>query len=1220
MMNGHAARSSSSASNYDSRYGTGLHPSSKALLEGYKGSLDSTEEARGDRQRFQHTNGSLMRTSELLDTNDPVSMHLLMETAIGDSSQYGLLSFEEVDELKKDISILSTRIDATKRKLAIENKLRDAATSLNRLYTPNSRESVMDGGSKRQRRSVTSKGSASDLLSKTDSEMATSNKKCEDLAQELLRLERRSQELQKRLLEHTAGVLQMTHKGYLENDAARDQADHMNGYHESPAGLPMLNFGNEFDDRSFYQTLDSFLESGDTQTNGKIASAFAEQTESILETERKLWDLNRRLRDSIAQASASRQMLPAPPAPQRESKLQHDHEVALRGQLEYLEKGLDSMQRSQVDTLQGYKQSAYAAEERLEDLNTQLRGLILRSNLDPDAQYPQPPDISGRSPEEQIAFLGNGLDALEQGVERLKDDSQTSTSKGLVHEEKVGQYETALLNLWQNTFSEEDRFSLQAFSANVQSLHARAKDLHEQKETLGRQIQQQRELNSKSDSEKDAQLAEVTAELEKARNDVESTVRESIEGSNILSAQLAVSKEDKDQLLAELQDKHENISSLEAQLRTAMTEQEEQVGKTKGLEAKLQEKYAETEKARTELEVSEGDMVRLQTELTVARAELDGAYGTRAQRAAEVASHPAMLKEIEGLNKRNGALLEELAGLKTQHEAGTAELNQRVHTLQKELSETIGEYEVMTKSSIEYEKEREHLENLVDTLRDRVEALETQISDGKVESLGVNVPGKPGSQESQGSSNTSTAILKNEFKKMMRETRAENLKVLRVEQDERRKLEAQLRTLKKDQAPGKSLLSRTSTNISSSIIIATVPNKSTSSACTRARMGAASDARSPLEVTTNEARTPTPSPPSGTAKTGPTLRRKSATQALGAYLDSSESYPSPHDSIYEAPFATSQENLNSSPTNDWDNAGWGNSNYLTTTTNDDESPAWLNITMDASGSPVPASFLRSTETVSPIKLTHIPHVLYPITEQSSRATLRPLSVVAQSSAATLRARASGLKRKSFSTSDLPPSPNPTSQRHSPPSSPVLAPIQPPHPPPTRSPTPPGLPSFDKPEASNYRLPPPPARFRDKFCSPTAAEREWLKQTVGLPKGVVMRGEDGVLVRGKFTPIRSGHLPPQRQVHGIYGMPRTASGQGQRMMTGALMDDQPARVVRFENRDRTANHSLRLRNGQIERGAKSKKKTEDGKRKEKWLKNAYWFIFCCGLCEEYESGR
>ena len=745
-----------------------------------------------------------------------------METAIGDSSQYGLLSFEEVDELKKEISLLLTRIDATKRKLAIENKLRDAATSLNRLYTPNSRESVADGSSKRQRRSVVSRGSASDLLIKTDSELAASNKKCEDLAQELLRLERRLQELQKRLLEHTAGVLQMTHKGYLDNDTSRKRSDHMNGFPESSKGLPMLNFGKEFDDRSFYQTLDSFLESGDSRTEGKVALAFAEQTESILETERKLWDLNRRLRDSIAQASAGRQMLPAPPAPHRESNQQDDHEVALRGQVEYLEKGLDSMQRSQIDTLQVYKQSAYAAEERLEDLNVQLRGLILRSSPDPNAPYPQPPEVSGRSPEEQIAFLGKGLDAIEQGVERLKDQSQTSTSRCLVQEEKAGHYETALHDLWRNTFSEEEDFSLPAFSANVQSLHTRVKGLHEQKEILGRQVQQQRDSSSKSESEKDARLAEMNAELEKARRDVESTVRESIEGSNILSAQF---KEDKDQLLAELQERHDNISNLEAQLRTVTTEQEEQAAKARALQAKIQEKHTEAEKARTDLQDSEGAMIRLQTELTFARAELEGAYGTRAQRAAEVASHPAMQKEIEDLNERNGGLLKELAAMKTRHDAGNTEIDQRVQALQKELSETIAEYEVMTKSSIEFEKEREQLENTIDTLRDRIEGLEAQISDGKVELLGANHSGKPGSRESQGSSNTSTAVLKNEFKKMMRETRAESLRVLRVsvfpilattllmtikaEQDERRKLEAQLRTLNK--APGKSSLSRSIT-------------------------------------------------------------------------------------------------------------------------------------------------------------------------------------------------------------------------------------------------------------------------------------------------------------------------------------------------------------------------------------------------------------------------
>lgn len=72
------------------------------------------------------------------------------------------------------------------------------------------------------------------------------------------------------------------------------------------------------------------------------------------------------------------------------------------------------------------------------------------------------------------------------------------------------------------------------------------------------------------------------------------------------------------------------------------------------------------------------------------------------------------------------------------------------------------------------------------------------------------------------------------------------------------------------------------------------------------------------------------------------------------------------------------------------------------------------------------------------------------------------------------------------------------------------------------------------------------------------------------------------------------------------------------MTGALTDDQPARVVRFENRDDTANPNLEGRDGQAEQGAKQKRaKTDKEDRTERLLKNAYWLIFCCGLCEEWD---
>ena len=708
-------------------------------------------------------------------------MHLLMETAIGDSQHYGVLSFEEVDELKKELAVLATRIEGTKRKLAIENKLRDAATSLNRLYTPNSRESVDASGKgqsqKRNRRSVMSRSSGSDLLSKTDDELAASIKKCEDLSQELWRLEKRSQDVQKRLLEHTAGVLQMTHKGFLEKDLPPQHSSSMNGYAEGLDNAHAFGGGIEFDDRSFYQALDTLLESVDSQADSKVASAFEQQTLSILATERKIWDLNQRLRDSISQSRGGVEVMPAPPAP--ETSERGDTEAALQGQIEYLEKGLDAIQQSRVETLQVLKETTYKAEEKLEDLNTQLHGIILRSSQESNPQYPLPPDVTGRNLQEQIAFLEGGLDALEQHLQRLKDDSLTSSSKSVAHEEKVGQYQNMLQSLWPSLFVGDEipgPFSLEAFATKIQSLSSRVMGLQEQKDILGRQIQQQREVNSKSDSEKDARMVEVTTELENVKRNLDVRSKEGMTENNMLKAQLAAGNDANEQLLAELQEKHGMISNLEAQIQVVKDEQYV-------LQSTAQEKSAESERVRNELADYEGQMVRLQTELTVARAELDGAYGTRAQRAAEVASHPALLQEINDLKEQNQALSEEVAtGKSVQEAAGNAESQQRIQTLEKELSETIAEYEIMTKSSIEHEKEREQLENTIDGLRDRCETLESQLSDEKVQSLGVKSPGRPGSRESQGASSTSTTVLKNEFKKLMRETRQENMKALRVSQ------------------------------------------------------------------------------------------------------------------------------------------------------------------------------------------------------------------------------------------------------------------------------------------------------------------------------------------------------------------------------------------------------------------------------------------------------
>lgn len=791
---------------------------------------------------------------------------------MGDSQQYEVLSFEEIDDLKKQLALLSSRIDATRRKLVLESKLRDAALSLNRLHSTNGRESVIGGpgnSPKRHRRSAMgSRSSNGELLSKTDDELATSTRKCEELAQELWRLERRAQELQRRLLEHTAGVLQMTHKGYLKSEIPPPSPESVPEYLDGRQMPHILDGTHDFDDRSFYQTLGTMLDLGDGEKNrqGEIANQdFAHHTQTILETERRLEDLNQRLRDSITLASSRSQQFPAPPVRQHK-----DEEVStsvVQEQMDYLEQGLKVVQEDQNTALQNAKRSAYA-EERLEDLNTQLHGMITRASEDPSIPYPSPPEISGKSPEAQISYLEKALDTVEQSIQRLADSSLVLSTKAATHDEERGKLDAVLRELWEIIQAEEeagpkhqrqqdrepenavstplarDQFSLQAFSPKVRSLYAHAKGLQEQKDILDRQVQQQRELNSQSDAEKDAQFSSLALELDRHKNFFETRDREAkeagdelalvmkrlnlaheearsreqqreIDEHSALQAEKTARREAEEGLYAELQTKEDELTKCEAQLQEFKDDSgianAEMLGKLDQSETHIQElssqlsalreelehhqtseailqqsvkqKTQEAEKSHLEMKNLETEMVRLQTEVTVARAELDGAYGTRAQRAAEGATNPAIQKEIDGLTERNLSLLGELAALKATYQnvgEGNTEMAQRVQVLQRELSETISEYEVMTKSSIEFEKEREQLEHAVDSLRDRCESLESELSDERVRWLGVNSLGSSNGRDSHPPGTTSTMVLKNEFKKMMRETRAENLKALRV--------------------------------------------------------------------------------------------------------------------------------------------------------------------------------------------------------------------------------------------------------------------------------------------------------------------------------------------------------------------------------------------------------------------------------------------------------
>lgn len=748
-------------------------------------------------------------------------MHLLTETAMVDSKDYEILSFEEVEKLKKERTLLRNRVDATRRRLALETKLKDAAQSLNRLYStkgsPGSGGASSEDPSKsprRQRRSLLgSRGANNEALNRADDEYAASCRRIEELTQELARLERRLEETQKRILEHTAGILQMTHKGLKKNlrkqELPRSPESMIS---DSTRNAQTLDAIDDFDERSLYRIPDYVSDFGlSSSMNPRRPVA----DNSLLEsTEQRLLDLSRRIHGLILQADPEEHL--DPPSVNEPGSVKQPA-AQIQARLGYLAVGLDAMEAAQAKTIAQAQKSMFDSEDHLEGVNVRLQEILEKTNLVGENSVAIPANNRGKSMQSQLTFSTMVLDRLNERIDSLL----------------------------------------------------------EQKDILTRQIQQQRELNSKSDNQRDGQIQKLNQALEEAKRAQLLGEKESQglrDQANVLIEQLELAKQEnsllqkqqnmqqdkalqaekddrrktEESLLSDLRavqqqhgqlqaaynqlkgdfelasqkhsqqlddlstskeqtqidlEKHRTMNE-ELQLHLSKTraeldthrqkhlEQQEELSKAKvAFEAETavtrniverlsQEKStreAELEKAQAELKTLESEVVRSQTELTMVKAELDAAYGTRAQRAADVSMNPAVQKEIDDLNSRNADLEKQLENLhvqRTEKGAAHGELENQVNALQRELKETIEDYELMTKASIEFEKERDQLEATIDSLREKCEGLEAQLSDEKVKWLGAksNAP----------TDTTSTMVLKNEFKKMMRDTRAENTKALRV--------------------------------------------------------------------------------------------------------------------------------------------------------------------------------------------------------------------------------------------------------------------------------------------------------------------------------------------------------------------------------------------------------------------------------------------------------
>lgn len=613
------------------------------------------------------------RSSTLLNVHDPVVMHLLAETALVDSKDFEIVSYEEVEQLKRERHFLSNKVEATRRKLALEIKVRDAAQSLNRLYTPKGRtpsvdlNGEMNGHSpprSRKRNFLGSKGSITEASSRADDEYIASTKRVEEVTQELADFEKRLEVCDRRLLQHTAGILQMTHRG-LKKNVRRNQMPHspesMSSQHRSTYGMDGIH---DFDERSLYQVPDYVK---DAHLSAMPPPPLpGTDNRALDEMAVRLGELASRLHAMIVD-SGPQEHFESPP------EAQSDRTAQLQSQLGYLEQGLDAMEGAQARML-ATANGGQVSGEQLQDVNMRLHDMLARTNSVSRSPVEQEAAPQSTDLEAQLAFSNEALDRLNKRIDSLV----------------------------------------------------------EQKDVLTRQVQQQRELNSKSDAQRDAHIRELNDQIGQAKS-LHSTHEQESQG---LRQQL-------DQLMDQLdKSKQENVL-LEQQksVSVATDEQQKQYQEIQDkLQSELETKTEAHEKAQGELQRLENEVVRMTTELTMARAELDSAYGSRAQRAADVSSNPAVQREIEDLKR--------------------------------ELKETIEDYEVMTKQSIEAEKDRDKYEDKIDILEQKCEGLEAQLNEEKVKWMGVKT-GAP-------NDSTSALVLKNEFKRMMRDTRAEQMKLYKV--------------------------------------------------------------------------------------------------------------------------------------------------------------------------------------------------------------------------------------------------------------------------------------------------------------------------------------------------------------------------------------------------------------------------------------------------------
>lgn len=693
---------------------------------------------RGDNLYSHEQNYANQNEPHRPEVDDSLDKKLLVATIMSNEDDFELISPENLEKLKKEQIMIEARLRGIQQKVVMESKLRGATQSLQRLQDERS-------------------------MNPADAE------RYDRLIVELNQYQTRSSEIQISILQHTVRALK---NSQLSTTEAQGVASNVKlNINRENIGYQKGSQNLNFDSRSFYSLpddLDFITNFTSSAVNSTAGHVYREELESA---KKRLLGLNKTLQDVLsgsyqeAGRDGSQSLL------EDAIDSSNDHATSTSFQLDLLDRGLREISKVQSGALNELRATQSLIKTRLDRMATQVQNALsiqgeehgfLKSMLDKPA----------------IKSTEAGLDFLEKSIDKLSEDKRAVAHSLLNHrrkserEEKLEKTEVILAGLWDilksnDDFSkpsgssmyksEDEDFSLQAFSTKVQTLFNRATQQAEQQSVLRRQIEQQRDLNAEAEKVKDAKIRELDTKI----------------------ADLVASNSRQSALQAE-------INSFQTTLEALKTEKAEQTKSLSSAEKAREETEAlfkaadsKYKAAEAEREHFESQVVRLQTELTIARAELDASGATRSQQAAQAAAENATQQQLRALMSQCDVLRVEAQSAKKERDEAMASAVS-LEKMRVELKETLADLEELTKAGVEAERERESLEHAMDSLRDRCEELETLLAEEKISGLDVRSPKSGGATTAPNGESTSTVVLKAEFKRLMREARADGFKALKV--------------------------------------------------------------------------------------------------------------------------------------------------------------------------------------------------------------------------------------------------------------------------------------------------------------------------------------------------------------------------------------------------------------------------------------------------------